>query len=407
MRTKFLVLTLGVALTFTNATVPVFANAETVYSAPTVPEVTYKNLSPLPPMPPTPVTQPVTPSPSPPPLKPAPKPKAVVPDPIFPKSMVVINAGERTAVSVKQSPDSKSKTIGHIYGGLTGIKVIKEEMTYSLIEIKNYATNKIIKGYVSSKLLKTVYPRQDWGIMVDLSKQTLYIYKDGKLLKSYLVSTGLANKGWGTPAGTYILGGRGKSFSLPNGVGAWNWVRFNNNYLFHSVIFNKSKKVIKSEAKKLGQQASHGCIRMPLEESKWFYSNIPGNTPVLIVEKVVDKETEPVINLKIDGIMQTSPQPPVGINGRVFVPLRSVVEALGAQVNWQPSTQTATVTKENIVIVFKINEIAAVANGFEVKLDQPPQIINGITMVPVRFLVEALGAGVEWDNATSTVNILT
>ncbi|MCL5056952.1 MAG: copper amine oxidase N-terminal domain-containing protein [Actinobacteria bacterium] len=45
-------------------------------------------------------------------------------------------------------------------------------------------------------------------------------------------------------------------------------------------------------------------------------------------------------------------------------------------------------------------------NGREVKTDVLPQVIDGRTLVPVRFIAEALGADVKWDEATGTVNIL-
>jgi len=51
--------------------------------------------------------------------------------------------------------------------------------------------------------------------------------------------------------------------------------------------------------------------------------------------------------------------------------------------------------------------IKLIVNGKEVKTDVPPQIINGRTMVPVRFVAEALGADVEWDDANRAVVVTT
>ena len=88
-----------------------------------------------------------------------------------------------------------------------------------------------------------------------------------------------------TPAGFYRIGGRGDSFYSPKyKQGAYYWVRFNNNYLFHSVPFDENKKIIQEEVAKLGQKASHGCIRLSMDDALWFYENIPQGTPVIINE---------------------------------------------------------------------------------------------------------------------------
>ncbi|MDD2421033.1 MAG: copper amine oxidase N-terminal domain-containing protein [Heliobacteriaceae bacterium] len=54
---------------------------------------------------------------------------------------------------------------------------------------------------------------------------------------------------------------------------------------------------------------------------------------------------------------------------------------------------------------FAGNPIKLMINGQEIKPDVPPQIINGRTMVPIRWVTEALGANVEWDNSSNAVLI--
>ena len=374
------------------------AVADRVYDVPTVPDEAYEPQLPPPsnPAPPAPL-----------PSKPLP-PRPVPPgtQPVFPKSIVVIDVGEGKAVSVKKSPDAKSKNVGRVYGSLTGVKVLQYGKPYSLIEARDYGSSRMIKGYVATRLLRTIKPRQDWGIVVDLSKQRLYVYKKGKEVKAYPVSTGKSAGGRGTPAGTYIIGSRGKVFRLENGVGAWNWVRFNNDYLFHSVIFDKNNKVIASEAKKLGQEASHGCIRMPLEESKWFYANVPRNTPVLIVGKIIQDSAEPVeIKVLINNRLQIYRQQPIELKGSIYVPLRDFAEGLGAQVNWDAAGQTVKITRSGQQLFVKVNERAAVIDGVQVQMEQPVLMVKDTCMAPVRFLGESLGAAVGWEGAKNTVII--
>lgn len=96
---------------------------------------------------------------------------------------------------------------------------------------------------------------------------------------------------------------------------------------------------------------------------------------------------------------------PQRIGGRVLIPLRAVVEALGAEVNWDPSTQTIHGHKGERQFFLRIGQRSASVNGESVGLDVPAQLISGNTMVPLRFVAEALGAEVEWNAATQQVVI--
>lgn len=57
------------------------------------------------------------------------------------------------------------------------------------------------------------------------------------------------------------------------------------------------------------------------------------------------------------------------------------------------------------VSVGAVEQVRLIVNGREVVSDVPPQIIDGRTMVPAKPLAEALGAKVEWDNATRSVMV--
>jgi len=91
--------------------------------------------------------------------------------------------------------------------------------------------------------------------------------------------------------------------------------------------------------------------------------------------------------------------------GRTFVPLRFVSEALGCQVDWDNKTQTAIVEREGTYIEMKIGSARPVVNGETKTLDAPARVVNQRTMVPLRFVSEALGEYVDWDGKTRTVYI--
>lgn len=107
----------------------------------------------------------------------------------------------------------------------------------------------------------------------------------------------------------------------------------------------------------------------------------------------------------IDGQQQTYDQPPVVINGRTLVPLRGIFEALNANVNWDGSTQTVTAQKADTTITLQIGSTNATKNGDSITLDEAAQIMNGRTMVPVRFVGESLGANVNWDGVKNSIVI--
>jgi len=111
------------------------------------------------------------------------------------------------------------------------------------------------------------------------------------------------------------------------------------------------------------------------------------------------------IKIIIDGTPQTYDQMPVIVNGRTMVPLRGIFEALGARVNWVDATKTIIGSKGDKTIVLQIDNTLANVSGKDITLDVAPQIISSRTMVPVRFISESLGAEVGWSGESRTVTI--
>ena len=97
--------------------------------------------------------------------------------------------------------------------------------------------------------------------------------------------------------------------------------------------------------------------------------------------------------------------PPRTINGRTMVPLRAIFEAIGATVDWDNATQTVTSIKNNITIKLTVNNSTMYVNDTPVTLDSPACLIEKRTLVPVRAIAEAFNLTVEWDGITNTVII--
>ncbi|WP_274363227.1 copper amine oxidase N-terminal domain-containing protein [Paenibacillus thermotolerans] len=119
----------------------------------------------------------------------------------------------------------------------------------------------------------------------------------------------------------------------------------------------------------------------------------------------VAADKTPVVFL--NGLKMELEIPSISIEGHTLVPMRSLFESLGAQLEWEASTRTATAIKDFTIIQYKIGASFAMMNGESKKLPVPGRIIDGAAVVPLRFFSEALGASVIWDGKSRTIAINT
>jgi|GEM_PF-2046850 hypothetical protein len=98
---------------------------------------------------------------------------------------------------------------------------------------------------------------------------------------------------------------------------------------------------------------------------------------------------------------------PVQTKGAVLVPLRGVFEALGATVNYDPAAKTIAAQKGDTTVILTIGAMSATVNGQTQPLSQAAEVVQGTTLVPLRFIAQALGAYVNWVPSTLTVQIQT
>ncbi|MEO6907119.1 MAG: DUF6600 domain-containing protein [Abditibacteriaceae bacterium] len=98
---------------------------------------------------------------------------------------------------------------------------------------------------------------------------------------------------------------------------------------------------------------------------------------------------------------------PIVENGSTLVPMRDIFEALGATVLWDQQNQTIRAQKGSTAIWLQIGNTNARVGNQQVALNQPPILSMGSTLVPLRFVSEALGANVDWNGNTRVVQITT
>ncbi len=111
------------------------------------------------------------------------------------------------------------------------------------------------------------------------------------------------------------------------------------------------------------------------------------------------------ISVRISGEKITFDQEPIIYNDRTMVPMRKIFENLGARVEWDGASQTATGTKGDRKVRVTVGSKTMYVNSKEITLDASPMIMSGRTLVTVRAVAEGLGCDVDWIERTSTVEI--
>lgn len=91
-------------------------------------------------------------------------------------------------------------------------------------------------------------------------------------------------------------------------------------------------------------------------------------------------------------------------SGRTLVPLRKPLEAIGASVDYDAASRTVTIKKDETEISIVIDGEMLV-NGSRYQVDAPAMLKDGRVYVPIRHIFEALGYSLSWNAETKTVNI--
>jgi hypothetical protein len=82
-----------------------------------------------------------------------------------------------------------------------------------------------------------------------------------------------------------------------------------------------------------------------------------------------------------------------------------VLEKMGALVEWDPGDRAVLVTHGENLVYLPIGSRTATRDGRRVHLDVPAQVVEGRTLVPLRFIAEAFGANVDWIAEAQEVRI--
>ena len=139
-------------------------------------------------------------------------------------------------------------------------------------------------------------------------------------------------------------------------------------------------------------------------------ANHPGDKGMRAVAEELFSQVKPLLDasgvkVKLDSTYLTFDVAPQIIEGRTMVPLRAIFEALGAEVNWDDATKTVTATRDGVIVSLTVGKNEMQKDSETVALDVPAQIVESRTLVPVRAISEAFECEVKWDDDTKTVLI--
>ena len=210
--------------------------------------------------------------------------------------ITVVDVDLKSQTRIYAEPDEDSRTVGLVTGESQGVRVIEHlDNGWSLIECYSstfhdnsiQAWNMLIQGYIQTNKLETKELNDKYHIVVDKLTQRLYLFGEGKLVSTLLISTGLANQEQPyneTRSGEFL-------YISPTG-GFWSdemfcpsALKFNDGDLLHEVPYiqrdrnTSNSKIYSATEPYLGQRASHGCIRVQRKKTpeginmQWIWNN--------------------------------------------------------------------------------------------------------------------------------------
>lgn len=194
----------------------------------------------------------------------------------YTKAIELLNGYNRNILS--ENDEDISAKIGFI-------EMVRDEYLENIAsEDSEYTSNAILQSInISNVNTLNIESKTPYFIYLNLAEQNTYVYEgsmnDWTLIKTFESSTGLPGKE--TPKGVFSVTGRGDWFFSEEFMqGGKYWVQFMGDYLFHSLPFNRDQSEIVDYT--LGVPASHGCVRLNVEDAKWLYDNVGDDTKVII-----------------------------------------------------------------------------------------------------------------------------
>lgn len=176
-------------------------------------------------------------------------------------------------------------------------------------------------------------------------------------------------------------------------------------------IYDSNKSRLDYSLTSFSRQLAAGKYYILVHSNNWANQYSKGNYTLTASYPNVDKKIEPItlyLNSKkalINGKSKTLAVAPFTKQETTLVPLRFVSEELGAKVQWDSQNGRITVLLDGTKIVLTTTSHYVEVNGYSKRLQVKPEIINGTTFVPLRFVSEELGKSVQWNAKNGSITI--
>jgi len=284
----------------------------------------------------------------------------------------------------------------NLYRGTTPGKQSSTPITDFPVEGHSYIDNNLNSGTMYYYVVKAVYKDKILGTS---SNEVSVLLKSRIILSAKIREDGVTLS-WDKPSDSRNIIGynlyrgtaSGKQSSTPITDFPILETSYKDKNIEHNTTYYYILKVVYKD-KTLGNPSNEVSIKFGLDYTKIVLE--VGSKYMLVNGQ--EKEIDPGKGTKV-----------IIKNGRTFLPIRAVIEAMGGEVEWDGSDKKVSIYLDNNKIHFWIGNKTSRVNGSYIESDVAPFISDsGRTMLPLRFIVENLDCEVDWDGLTKTVTIKT
>ena len=198
------------------------------------------------------------------------------------RPVVVADIAAAKQQPVRAEPKSSSRTVGRVYGQTELIEILGTEGKWARVRVDGQNQEERTEGYIPLSRLKIVQPCQEYALVVDASRQTLTVFREGKILGSMPVSFDQTADGR-VPAGSYLTGLHAGS-SKSNGYLLDCILRYSGKSSIRREGYKKKEKIRNySELRdREGRTGNSGDILIPDSQdgtinAYWLWTHIPAN----------------------------------------------------------------------------------------------------------------------------------
>ncbi|WP_139997787.1 stalk domain-containing protein [Paenibacillus paridis] len=204
-----------------------------------------------------------------------------------------------------------------------------------------------------------------------------------------------------------------------NGFKAISAAPYNSNYNLalqqNGTVWNNEENGSLHQLKSLSQivaieaRAPNSGLALDRKGTVWswgtgkYWSISQGSAPPKTVSEIMPAAVVKSFSIMLNDNFVKLSADPVIINGTTFVPLRDVFQSMGAKVNYDAGK--ISISKGKTSITLEINKTQTTINGKAKQVSEAPRYNQAKTIVPLRFITEALGASVKWNASNDTILI--